>query len=203
MMLRLHYHPLSIFSRRVRIALIEKNVPVELVEVDMKAKGHKSPEFRARNPYGRVPLLEDDDFVLAESTAILEYIEARHPAMPLLPEDPRGRALCAMHMKLCDLHLGVETGPLIFPTRFLPRERWDEAAMDAARSRIQRHLEIVEEQLGEREYMVGDRYTLVEVCYTPIVEFLAQAGVTAPPRVDRWIGKMLARPSALATKPAQ
>lgn len=201
-MLRLHHHPLSTFARRVRIALLEKNIPVELIEVDMKAKGHKAPEFLALNPYGQVPVLDDDGFILSESTAILEYIEARDPEMPLIPEDPRGRGLCAMHVKQCDLHLGSETGALIFPTRFVPRERWDEAAMDRARARISRHLEIVEQQLGEREYMVGDRYSLVEVCYTPLVEFLGQAGVTAPPRVDRWIGRMLARPSALATKPA-
>lgn len=200
-MLRLHHHPLSTYARRVRIALIEKNVPVELVEVDMKAGGHKTPEFRALNPYCRVPVIEDDGFVLSESTAILEYIEAKHLAMPLIPEDPRGRGLVAMHTKLCDLQLGSESGALFFPLRFLPRERWDAPAMDRARGRINKHLEILEAQLGEREYLVADRYTLVEVCYTPLVEFLAQAGITAPPNVDRWIGRMLARPSALATKP--
>jgi len=201
-MLRIHHHPLSTFSRRVRIALIEKNIEAELVEVDMKAKAHRSPEFLALNPYGRLPVLEDDGLVLLESTAILEYLEAKYPEVPLLPADPRGRGLCAMHMKLCDLQLGVETGPLIFPLRFVPRERWDEPAMDKARARIIKHLEVLEGQLGDREYMVDDRYTLVEVCYTPLVEYLTQAGITAPPRVDRWIGRMLARPSALATKSA-
>lgn len=200
-MLRLHHHPFSTFARRVRIALLEKSVPCELIEVDMRAGAHKSPEFLALNPYGRVPVLEDDGFVLGESTAILEYLEAKHPEPALVPADPQGRGLCAMHMKLCDLHLGNETGPLIFPLRFVPREKWDEPAMDRARERIARHLTIVEAQLGEREWMVGEHYTLVEVCYTPLVEFLAQAGVQAPPRVDRWIGRMLARPSALATKP--
>lgn len=200
-MLRLHHHPLSTFARRVRIALLEKNVPVELVEVDMRAGGHRTPEFRALNPYGRVPVIEDDGFVLGESTAILEYLEAKHPEPPLVPADPRGKGLVAMHMKLCDLQLGVETGPLIFPLRFLPRERWDTAAMDRARERIAKHLDIVEGQLGDREYLVDDRYSLVEVCYTPLVEFLLLAGITPPPRVDRWIGRMLARPSALATKP--
>lgn len=201
-MLRIHHHPLSTFSRRVRIALIEKNIEAELVEVDMKAKAHRSPEFLALNPYGRLPVLEDDGLVLLESTAILEYLEAKHPEAPLLPADPRGRGLCAMHMKLCDLQLGVETGPLIFPLRFLPRERWDEPAMDRARARIIKHLEVLAGQLGDREYMVDDRYTLVEVCYTPLVEYLTQAGIAAPANVDRWVGRMLARPSALATKPA-
>ena len=200
-MLRLYTHPLSVFARRVRIALIEKHLEAELVEVDMVNGGHKAAPFLGLNPFGRVPVLEDEGLVLYESTAILEYIEAKHPEAPLIPSDPRGRGLCAMHVKLCDLHVGVETRTLIFPTRFLPRERWDEAAMEAARGRIRKHLEVLEDMLGDREYMVDDRYTLVEVCYTPLVEFLARAGVVAPARVDRWIGRMLARPSAMATKP--
>lgn len=192
---------MSIFARRVRIALLEKQIEATLVEVDMKNKAHRSPEFLAMNPYGRVPVLEDEGLVLSESTAILEYLEAKYPEAPLVPSDARGRGLCAMHMKLCDLQLGTETGPLIFPLRFLPRERWDEAVMEKARQRISRHLDIVEMQLGDREWLVDDRYTLVEVCYTPLVEFFGLAGITAPPTVHRWIGRMLARPSALATKP--
>lgn len=73
--------------------------------------------------------------------------------------------------------------------------------MEAARGRIRKHLELLEDLLGDREYMVDDHYTLVEVCYTPLVEFFGCAGVVAPARVDRGIGRMLARPSALATKP--
>lgn len=202
-MLRLHHHPLSNFSRRVRMALLEKNLEAELVLVDMPNGGHKAAPYLQINPYGRVPLIEDDGFILYESTAILEYLDAKHPETPLIPTDPRGRGLCAMHMKLCDLQVGVETRTLIFPTRFVPRERWDEPAMEAARGRILKHLEVLEEQIGEREWMVDDRYTAVEVCYTPMVEFFGQVGITAPPRVDKWIGRMLARPSALATKPTK
>ena len=124
-MLRLHHHPLSTFARRVRIALLEKGIPAELVEVDMVAGAHRGPAYRTLNPYGRVPTLEEDGFVLYESTAILEYLEATHPTPPLVPADARGRALVAMHVKLCDLQLTRQTGTIIFPKRFLPRERWD------------------------------------------------------------------------------
>ncbi len=55
------------------------------------------------NPYGRVPTLEEDGFVLFESTAILNYLEATRPTPPLVPADTRNRALVDMHMKLCDL----------------------------------------------------------------------------------------------------
>ncbi len=199
--MKLHYHPLSTFARRVRIALIEKGIPAELVEVDMVARAHRAPPYRALNPYGRVPTLDDDGFILYESTAILEYLEATHPTPPLVPADARGRALVAMHMKLCDLQLARPTGTIIFPKRFLPRERWDEAAMAQARGEIESHLGILEPQLAGKEWLVADRYTLVEVCYTPFMEFFPLMEITPPPAVAAWTARMLARPSARETRP--
>jgi glutathione S-transferase len=183
------------------MALLEKGIPAELVEVDMTARAHRAPAYRALNPYGRVPTLEDDGFVLYESTAILEYLEATHPTPPLVPADARGRALVAMHMKLCDLHLARQTGTIIFPKRFLPRERWDEEAMTRARGEIESHLAILETQLSGKEWLVADRYTLVEVCYTPFVEFFPLMEITLPPAVAAWTARMLERPSALETRP--
>src|SRR5439155_242492 len=156
-MLKLHYHPLSTYSRRVRIASLEKGINIELVELDMAKGAHRGPDYLQKNPYGRVPTLEDDGFVLYESTAILEYLEATHPTPPLVPGDARGCALVAMHMKLCDIQLARQTGIIIFPKRFLPRERWDEAAMAQAKKEIEKHLAIVEQQLAGREWMVGCR----------------------------------------------
>ena len=202
-MLKLHYHPFSTFSRRVRIALIEKNIPCDLVEVDMVARAHRGPAYLALNPYGRVPTLEEDGFILYESTAILEYLEATHPAPPLAPADARGRALVAMHMKLCDIQMARQTGTIIFPKRFLPKDRWDEAAMAQAKKEIEKHLEIVDNQLKGTDYLVGNRYSLVEVCYTPFVEFLPLMEITPPANVATWTRRMLDRPSAQQTKPAE
>jgi len=199
--LKLYSHPLSTYSRRVRIALLEKGLHAELVELDMAHGAHRQPDYLALNPYGRVPTLDDDGFVLYESTAILEYLEATHPTPPLVPPDPRGRALVAMHVKLCDIQLARQTGIIIFPKRFLPRERWDETAMAQAKKEIEKHLAIVERQLAGREWMVGDRYSLVEVCYTPFVEFFPLMEVTPPRAVAAWARRMLDRPSARETKP--
>ena len=201
-MLKLYFHPLSTYTRRVRIALIEKNLPHELVLVDMAKKGHRAPDYLERNPYGRVPTLEQDGFVLYESNAILDYLEAVHPQPPLAPVDPQGRAQVDMHLRLCDLQMARHTGTIIFPKRFLPKDRWDEAAMSAAKAEIERHLTILERQLGGRTWMVDDRYSLVEVSYTPFVQFLPLMAVQPPPAVAAWVERMLARPSALQTAPA-
>lgn len=198
-MLKLHSHPYSTFGRRVQIALEEKNIPCERVFVDLAARKHREPEYVALNPYSRVPTLVDDDLVLYESTAILNYLEAKFPEPPLTPADAKGRALVDMHMKLCDLQFTRQAGTIIFPKRFLPKERWDEKLFAQMRTEIDRHLAILDRQLGDHEYLVGNKYSLVEVCYTPFMAFLELIEVTPPPRIAAWSKRILSRPSAQRT----
>ena len=200
-MIKLHYHPMSTFSRRIRMALLEKAIPHELVPIDMAARKHRDPAYLALNPYGRVPTLQEDDFVLYESTAILAYLEARYPEPSLAPADPRQRALLDMHMKLCDIQLARHAGTIMFPKRFLPKERWDEKAMAQAKGEIEKHRAILEGQVAGKDYLVADRYTLAEVCYTPFAQFLPLMDITPPPAVAQWVERMLARPSAAQTAP--
>src|SRR6185369_9972468 len=93
-----YWHPFSIIPRRVRIALREKAIACEEVEVDLPGGAHREPEFRRLNPFGQVPVLQDGDLVIAESVAILEYLEERHPSPPLLPATPAGRAVTRQYM---------------------------------------------------------------------------------------------------------
>lgn len=202
-MLKIYYHPLSTFARRPRIALIEKGIEAEMIEVDMPAGAHKAQPYLSLNPYGRVPTLEDNGFVLYESTAILEYLEATNPTPALMPADAKSRAQVSQHMKLCDIQLARQTGTIIFPKRFLPKDRWDEKAMAQAKQEIKNHLEILDHCLRGKDYVVGNSYSLVEVCYTPFVEFFALMEISPPPHVAAWAARILARPSAQATKPAK
>lgn len=201
-MLKLHYHPFSTYSRRVRIALLEKDIACELVELDMMARANRGEAYLKLNPYGRVPTLEEDGFVLYESTAILEYLEATHPKPPLVPSDARGRALVSMHMKLCDIQLARQTGTIIFPKRFLPEDRWDKPAMAQAKKEIEKHLAILDTQLAGKPYLVNEAYSLAEVCYTPFIDFFALMEVQPPANVAAWTKRVLERPSAVQTKPA-
>lgn len=203
-MLKIYYHPLSTFARRIRMALIEKGLDMdtEFVEVDMTAGAHKRQPYLSLNPYGRVPTLEEDDgFVLYESTAILEYLEATHPTPPLVPSEARERVCVSQHMKLCDLQLARQTGTIIFPKRFLPQDRWNVVVMAQAKQEIESHLEILEHALRGKDYIVGNSYSLVEICYTPFVEFFPLMDIVPPPYVASWTARILARHSAQATKP--
>ena len=203
MTIKIHYHPLSTYSRRVRIALIEKQIAHELVTIDMVARKHKEQPYLSLNPYGRVPTLEEDGFVLYESTAILNYLEATHPTPALVPSDTRARALIDMHMKLCDLQLTRHAGTIVFPKRFLPKERWNTAAMAEAKTEIEKHLAIVDGQLTGRTFLVAEQFSLADICYAPFLEFLPLMEITPPSAVAAWSARLLSRPSAQQTKPAQ
>jgi glutathione S-transferase len=199
--IKLYYHPLSTFSRRVRIAVAEKGIPHELVLVDMAARRHREQPYLSLNPYGRVPTLEEDGFVLYESTAILNYLEATHPTPALVPADARGRALVDMHMKLCDLQLSRYTSTIIFPKRFLPKEKWNAAAMAEAKAEIEKHFAILDKELAGKTYLVAEKFSLADLCYVPFLQFLELMEIAPPKAVAEWSERLLKRPSAVATRP--
>ncbi len=200
MEIKLHYHPFSTYSRRVLIAFAEKQIAHELVVVDMAARRHREEPYLSLNPYGRVPTLEEDGFVLFESTAILNYLEATRPSPPLVPADARGRALVDMHMKLCDIQFTRQAGTIIFPKRFLPKERWNAAAIADAKAQIEKHFAILDKQLAGKTYLVAEQFSLAEVCYAPFLEFLPLMEIAPPGAVAAWSERLLARPSAVSTR---
>lgn len=202
-MLKLYWHPFSTFARRVRIALLEKKIEAELVEVDLAARENRREPYLSLNPYGRVPTLVDDDLVLYESTAILEYLEATHPTPPLVPADAKGRALVAMHMKVCDVHLARAVTIVIFAKRFVPEASWRRDEMDKATLDAGKALAILDRQLEGKQYLVRDEYSLADLCYVPFLEFLPLVDVKVPANVRGWSDRLLARPSSVATKPAR
>ena len=199
--IKLHYHPLSTYSRRVLMAFAEKQIPHDLVVVDMAARRHREQPYLSLNPYGRVPTLEEDGFVLFESTAILNYLEATRPTPPLVPADARSRALVNMHMKLCDLQFTRHAGTIVFPKRFLPKEKWNTAVMAEAKTEIEKHLAIIDKQLAGKTYLVAEQFSLADLCYTPFLEFLPLMEIAPPSTVAAWSECLLARPSAVATRP--
>ena len=90
--MRLYYSPLSGNSRRAVMAVLHLQAPVELVRVDLPKGEHRQPPFLQMNPAGRVPVLEDEDFYLPESHAIMTYVADRTPGQTLYPTELRARA---------------------------------------------------------------------------------------------------------------
>ncbi|MDX6748389.1 maleylacetoacetate isomerase [Geminicoccaceae bacterium 1502E] len=169
--MRLHDYWRSSAAWRVRIALNLKDLAFEQVTVDLLAGGQHAPAYKALNPQGLVPLLEDGADRLGQSLAIIEYLEERYPQPPLLPRDPalRGRVRSlALHIA-CDIH------PLN-NTRVLRHLR---EAMGIDKEGVQRwYAHWIAEGLASLEaalqasagrYCVGDTVSLADVCLVPQV----------------------------------
>ena len=106
--MRLHRNAISGHCHRVELFLNILGVPYESVDVDLRAGGHKTPEFLAMNPFGQIPVFEDGELVLADSNAILVYLARKYdPSGRWLPNDPVGAARVQRW-------LSVAAGPLAY-----------------------------------------------------------------------------------------
>jgi glutathione S-transferase len=158
-MLKLYHNPISPHSRRVLVALLEKNIECELVEIELNGIPNR-PELLAINPFHHVPVLEDDGFRIVESFAILDYLEAKYPNPSLLPTDPQNLAKVRM-VQLVTVNELLPTMMAFFPIMFgLPI---DSEAVEPARQKLSRILTFFEELLGEQKYFAGSHFTLAEV----------------------------------------
>ncbi|MBW4460954.1 MAG: glutathione S-transferase family protein [Nodosilinea sp. WJT8-NPBG4] len=192
-MLKLYYARPSVYARPVWLALIEKQLPFELVTVDLSGKQFE-PEFLAVNPFGHVPVLEDGDFRVIESMAILDYLEARYPDIALLPTDATALAKVRM-VQMLTLN---ELLPGVFKL-LIDNERSDQksAEIEYAQLRVRNTLGFLENLLGDGCYFAGKQFTLAEIVAGTIVHKIPDLGVTLAdyPRLHHWSEQLLARPS--------
>lgn len=160
---------------RVRIALAWKGVEHDAVPVHLvRDGGHQhSPDYRALNPEGRVPLYVEDHLVLSQSLAVVEYLEERHPQPPLLPGDAAGRARVRSLALLvaCDIHPLNNLSVLKYLTDSLGVDEdaraawyrhWVATGFRALEARLER-------EAGTGRFCHGDAPTLADVCLVPQV----------------------------------
>jgi maleylpyruvate isomerase len=159
-------------SFRVRIALNLKGLPYESQVIDLRAGEHRQPEYARINPQQAVPALVDGGRTLAQSMAILEYLEETHPQPPLFPRAPaeRARVRSIAQLIACEIH------PLN-NTRVLGYLQQELRLSDQARDRWYAHwvregFRALEPTLGEREtgdFCHGDAATVADVFLVPQV----------------------------------
>jgi glutathione S-transferase len=202
--MKLYSGPLSLFSRKVEIALGEKGLAFEREMVPFsQAKGYqpKHPAVIAANPKQQVPVLVDGELVLFDSTLIFEYLEDAYPAPPLFPEGAPERARC----RLLDLTADEILLPLIRPFmhRSEPpnpdpeRRRNQEAAAEAAAAELRRHFDKLQADLGDRDGFCG-RISFADIALFMSILFVQRLKgprLDGHPGLAAWYGRMMARPA--------
>ena len=167
-MIKLYTHPFSIVPWRVRIALHEKGLDYEPVITDLYTK-KPEPSFLELNPFAQIPVLDDDGFIIAESIAILEYLEEKYPSPPMMPVDVRERA--TVRKLMC---WGPDYWPIAWKKWMSPRfpeglgDPWTDESVAQGRTEICNHLDVLEANLADGDWLVG-AYSLADVCYAPFV----------------------------------
>lgn len=198
----LYHYWRSSSSWRVRWALHEKGIAFTPVAVDLLKGEQARPEYLAKNPLGHVPLLVIDGYELTESVAILEYLEERFPARPLLPAEPAGRARVRQLVQV----IVADTQPLqnLSVLRHINQETKNPEAQKAwAKHYISRGLDAYEALLGRSgpggRYSHGDQVTLADLCLVPQCYNARRQGLD----LGRWPRVQAVEQAALATAAGQ
>ncbi|KAF7296897.1 hypothetical protein MIND_00921500 [Mycena indigotica] len=201
MVLKIYGSKLATCTRRVATVCHELQVPFELVEVDIVNKEHKTPAYMEHQPFGQIPYIDDDGFILFETRAICRYLAAKYPRNNLLPTDPKQNALFeqAAAFEQANFDPAASKVGLEFYKR---RLGWgfDQQAVDANLPQLELRVPGYEAILGKTRYLAGDNITLADIFHLPYGAFVAEGSdvLTKHPNIARWLNELTARPSWLA-----
>jgi len=194
------YHDVpSSNSDRVKIALAEKGLAWDGVTVSLAKKDQKRPEHLRRNPYGKIPVIDDDGKILFESCIINEYLDEKYPNPPLMPKDPfmRGRGRILVDYALNYLH---EPYWALRGEMLKKESERNVALIDEKRRTLRKLLEYLEEALGDKPYFVGD-FSLTDIAVIPrFLRMETYGAMPAPtlPELSQWLERMKERSSVQA-----
>lgn len=203
-MITLYSGPLSLFSRKVEIALREKGLAFERIMVPFnQTTGYdpKHPEVVALNPKRQVPVLNDDGIVLYDSTIILEYLEDAYREPPLLPLCPGARARCRLDELYADEIMLQALKPLMHrtspPSSDQTRRLAQEADALIAENALEKHYAELEDRLAGREFF-GDAVSVADIALFMSVLFSLRLGGPSLAPFDglsRWFERLKLRPA--------
>jgi len=199
-MIKLYTFPPSTNSRKVRIALLEKGLEFERINVDLSKREQKNPEYLKIHPYGQVPALDDEGFVVYDSTVINEYLEDEYPYPPLMPKDSEGRARARMLEDFRDTHFNPPCVKIIYEMRKPEGERVADV-IATAKADIDNCFDRLETELQGKEYLAG-AFSLADIAFMANLELLDRFQIAVDPKyanTTAWIARLKARPSFAAS----
>lgn len=201
--MKLYDSKLAPNPRRTRIFLAEKGISLPTEQIDIAAQQHKTPEYAAINPLQRMPtLMLDDGTIITESIAICRYFEMLHPEPPMFGVNPKDSALVEMWNRRAEINFFANVAAVFRHTHPAMKELevpQVPAWADANRPRVAWFLEMLDDELANREFIAGDRYTVADITMQVAVDFMKPARLVMPEgvaNVKRWHAAVSARPSA-------
>jgi len=166
-------NPMSTCTRRVVMALHEKQAKFELGMIDFTKGEHKGAENLARQPFGQIPSLTDGDFTLFESRAMIRYIDETVPGQSLTPKDPKAHALMEQWISVEMEQFNPGAAGIVGQEIFAPMMggKTDAAKADEAKKKLATVLPVLDKHLAKGPHFCGDQFTLADVCYMPYTAY--------------------------------
>lgn len=194
--MKIYGHPMSTCTRKVLMTLAETKTPHELVVVDFAKGEHKQPPHLARQPFGKVPALEDGSLELYESRAMCRYINEKAGGA-LIPSDLADRARMEQWISI---EASNFSGPAMkFILHHIFRFEQPADALAAAGPQLEAALVVMDKQLASHPFIAGERFTLADVCYMPYLEYgmmtPAKEILVKHPHVMAWWNKISEMPT--------
>lgn len=205
-MLTLFAHPYSPHSRKAHFVLEEAGHPYTYQLVDLAKGEQKGAEFLSRNSVGKVPVLQDGDFLLPESGAILRYVAENYAQGKLLPADKQLRARVDQWL----FWQPSESNQILhkpFQIKIFARlagQHHDEAVFQQAVAACQPILKHIDDALAGHSFIVGDSFTIADIALSESIFQMQIVDLSVPAQftnVQRWYGQISERPAFKKTRP--
>ncbi|KAH8821373.1 putative glutathione S-transferase [Xylogone sp. PMI_703] len=207
MVVKIHGSPFSTCTQRVVTVLLEKKVPYEIVVLDFAKAEHKSESHLQKQPFGKVPVLEDEDgFLVYESRAIAQYIalKYRNQGTDLFPADGDFEGFALLQQGI-----SAELSNFDPPVSEIAHEKVfkgmagggpaDEARVAALTAQLETVLTAYERILSKQKYFAGDKLTLADLFHLPYASFVENVGFAHVyakyPAFNKWLKELQARDS--------
>jgi len=196
--MKLYMHPVSTTSRPLLLLIAEKDLPIETQVVDLMTGEHMQAEFGAINPNHLVPVLEDGDWRLTESQAILQFLADQFELYDLYPQDLRARARVNERLDWFNTQFFREYGygfcyPQIFPHHVRQDDDAQTKTLAWGSERAKKALGILDgEYIGSGDWVAGDSMSIADLsgaCMVNVGE-VAQVDLSDYPNIQRWMANM-------------
>ena len=188
---KLHDLELSGNCYKVRLFSALLGLDVEVVPVDFMGGAHKTPAFLEKNPFGEIPVLEDGDFILRDSQAILVYLARKYGGETWLPTDPAGMAEVMIWLMAAENEIARGPNDARLHDKFgFPID------VEKARENAARILGLMEARLSKNDWLALDRPTIADIACMPYVGLSHEGGVSLDPypAIRAWIARIKALP---------
>ncbi len=194
-MIKLYDHPLSGNCYKVRLLLSQLGVPYERVIVDIFKGEHKSEEHQGMNPNMKIPVLQDGDFTMWESNAILLYLGRKFAPNDLFPDNPEAFGRAAQWLLFGKTTIDPNLALARYFLRFVPSEDRDENQLKRLHVEGNKALTVLNDHLTQNQFLAGS-YSIADIGCYPYVLLSPEGGIDLSPfsSVISWIERIKSTP---------